>query len=420
MFIPENTSPSSPRTLLYLRSFLFWCGWAVLIGGSVGGAAVVFAKALRLAASLRHSTPFLRYLLPLAGCVIVAVYHLAQHQNPRGTNLVIEAVRNEARIPPLMAPLIFLSTFLSHLCGASVGREGAALQLGGSMGQWIGDRCHLDEKWRHISVMCGMSAAFSAIFGAPIAAAVFSLELASIGMLYYSAIVPCTIASLTAHSIALACGVPLERFSLLSLDFSVGIGLRVLLLAGGAAAVGILLCVSLHKATHLFSQWFPNPYSRIIVGGGLVILLTLLVGNNDYLGPGMEMVERALEGEVIWFAFLLKILFTSISIGAGYKGGEIVPALFIGATFGGLCGSLLGLPAGFGAGMGMIALFCAVTNCPTTSLLLGFELFSFSSPTYLLMVVAVSYMLSGCYSLYSTQRILFSKIEPKILERMAH
>ena len=167
----------------------------------------------------------------------------------------------------------------------------------------------------------------------------------------------------------------------------------------------------------LMARFFKNLYLRVVAGGFLIILLTLLVRSQDYLGTGMDIIEQALAGSALPWAFALKILFTAITIAAGYKGGEIVPSLFIGATFGCFLGPLIGLPASLGAAVGMVALFCGVTNCPVASLLISFELFGFSDAYYFLIAIATSYMLSGYFSLYHTQRITYSKFENRFVDR---
>ena len=194
-------------------------------------------------------------------------------------------------------------------------------------------------------------------------------------------------------------------------------GLKVVLLAICCAILSILFCMMLQMGEGLFKKYFTNLYIRIAAGGLLLILLTLICGSQDYLGTGMPVIEHALSGTAIPWAFFFKMLFTVITISAGYKGGEIVPSLFIGATFGCTLGALLGLPASLGAAVGMIAVFCGVTNCPVTSILIAFELFGFDDAYYFLIAVATSYMLSGYYSLYHSQTIVYSKFENKYVNQ---
>ena len=407
------------RAAYYSSNFVKWSLLATFVGLFVGGISTLFGHLLLFVNSYRYAHERVVWLLPLAGLAIVFLYRISDSANPRGTNLVIEAARSEEKLPARMAPLIFVSTILTHLCGGSAGREGAALQLGGSLGQLLGDKLRIEEENRNIMVMCGMSAGFSALFGTPIAAAIFPLGLASIGMIYYTALVPCTISSLVSYWVALYFGLSPERFHRAAFETTPILALRVVLLAVLCAVVSILMCAVLHQTGKLFQSIFPNQYLRIVVGGSLVCLAAALFGR-DYLGAGMHIIERAIEGEATPAAFLLKLLFTAVTLGAGYKGGEIVPTLFVGATFGCTAGGLLGIPPSLAAALAMIAVFCGVTNCPLVSLLLAFELFDFACPELFLLAAAVSYMLSGYRSLYSAQKILHPTKEFRQIHRSTH
>lgn len=317
-----------------------------------------------------------------------------------------------------MSFLIFVSTILTVLCGGSVGREGAAMQIGGSIGEQIGEKLRFNEKDKKIMLMSGISAAFSALFGTPMAAAFLAMEIASIGIMYYAALVPCIWASLTAYMLAKAFHAPFENLAISSdVTLNLGGSARVILLAVLCAFVSILFCKTMHGIKALYARFFPNPFIRAFTGGVIIILLSLLLRTDDYLGPGMNIIERALHGETAAFAFLLKILFTALTIGAGFKGGEIVPSFFTGATFGCLFAILTGASAPLCAAIGMVSVFCGVTNCPITALLISFELFGFDHAYYYLIAIAVSYMLSGYYSLYHAQTIVYSKFENSYVNR---
>lgn len=266
-------------------------------------------------------------------------------------------------------------------------------------------------------LMSGISAAFSALFGTPMAAAFLAMEIASIGIMYYAALVPCIWASLTAYMLAKAFHAPFENLAISSdVTLNLGGSARVILLAVLCAFVSILFA---NHARHQgpLCQIFPNPFVRAFTGGVIIILLSLLLRTDDYFGPGMNIIERALHGETAAFAFLLKILFTALTIGAGFKGGEIVPSFFTGATFGCLFAILTGASAPLCAAIGMVSVFCGVTNCPITALLISFELFGFDHAYYYLIAIAVSYMLSGYYSLYHAQTIVYSKFENSYVNR---
>ncbi|HWP52409.1 MAG TPA: chloride channel protein [Clostridia bacterium] len=417
VLIPQK---SIPRTGYYLYMFCRFTAVSIIVGLAVGTVTTVFGHLLLAVTNYRDTNEWIIWFLPFAGLLIVFFYNTTDTKVPRGTNLVIEAVRSEDHIPAKMAPLIFVSTVVTHMFGGSAGREGAALQLGGSIGQLIGDVFKTRESKKHILVMCGMSAAFSALFGTPVAAAVFALELANIGTMCYSALVPCTVSSIIAFSIAQYSGLGAERFYIKEIPFSVAETTGVIILSILCAGLSILFCLMLKRTAFLAQRFLPNQYLRIFVGGLLVILMTYIFNTHDYLGSGMNIIEEALLGTAKPEAFILKLAFTAVTLSFGFKGGEIVPTLFVGATFGCAISGLLGLEPASAAAIAMIAMFCGVTNCPLTALLLACEVFGFVSPSMFLLSVAVSYMLSGYYSLYSSQKIIYSKTHPVVINRTAH
>ena len=396
-----------------------WTLLASLVGVIVGMVSTAFAWSILYVTDVRTAHPWLLYLLPLGGCLIVLLYKSCGVEHSRGTNLVLTTIQSKTELPKRMAPLIFISSVISHLFGASVGREGAALQLGGSVGAAMSlSLDKLSERFkfsfsdsdRHLMIMAGMSAAFSAIFGTPIAAAVFPMEVISIGLMHFSALLPCVVASLVASNFASTMGIDAEAFGMVSLpEFTIVSAGKIFLLAILAALISEIFCLMLTTAHKGFDNLFSSPYLAVVTGGCLVIVLTLIVGNYDYLGAGVPMIIKAMKGETVWYAFLLKMLFTAICIGSGYKGGEIVPSIFIGATFGCFFSSFAGLPASVCAACGIAAMFVGVTNCPVSTILITTELFGFAGIPYYLISVAVSYVMSGYYGLYHEQRIVYSK-----------
>lgn len=401
----------------YIQTFVKWV-FIALITGTLGGIiGSLFGLTLKHANDIQSREWWLIFLLPLGGVVIVFLYKLCKMENDPGTNLVIASVRTKESVPWVMAPLIFISTAITHLLGGSAGREGAALQLGGSLGSSVGRMLHLDEKDMNLSVMCGMSGLFSALFCTPVTACFFAIEVISVGATYYSALVPCLISAIVSYTIAIFTGVTPLKFDLAKavpeLEFlSIA---QVIALAAGCAVVSIIFCVVMHKSHILMKKYFKNEYVRVIVGGVIIVALTFLVCSRDYNGAGSHIIARAIEGQVKPEAFLLKIIFTAITIGSGYKGGEIVPTLFIGSTFGCLVGGFIGLDPSFGAAVGMICLFCGVVNCPLASILLSIEIFGAEGLVLFAVGCAVSYMLSGYYGLYSSQKILYSKLKAEFI-----
>lgn len=408
------------HTLKRLRSSAKWIIFAIISGIVVGLVGTLFYFCLSSVTKMRVENPWLILLLPIGGLMIVGAYYLLKDEKDAGTNLVISSIQSGDELPLRMTPLIFVSTLITHLFGGSAGREGAALQLGGSIGNAIGKLFRFDEKDKHVMTMCGMSAAFSALFGTPMAAAIFSMEVVSVGIMHYAALVPCVIASLTACSIASFFGAEAELFLLNAIpEFTIASAVRVSILAALCAALSILFCVLLHQTEHLYKKFFKNPYIRAAAGGCIIAALTLLVGNQTYNGSGIDLIEGCMEGNVKPEMFLLKMLFTAATIGAGYKGGEIVPSFCIGGTFGCLFGILTGFSPALCTAVGMTAVFCGVTNCPITSLLISFELFGYEGMPYFLLAVAFGYMLSGYYSLYHSQKIMYSKYKTNYINKKA-
>ncbi len=399
------------------RIFIKWLILASMVGIIVGSCAAAFSYALRFVQDVRLSTPWIIYFLPFGGCLIVALYRFSGVRKSKGTNMVISAVRTSDQIPLRMTPLIFISTALTHLFGGSAGREGAALQIGGSLAHQIGIRFKLDEKDSHIITMCGMSAAFSALFGTCITAAIFPMEVISVGIMYYAALVPCAIASIIAVCLAQFLGIQGEHFIISQVpQLEFVSACKIILLGILCAIIARCFCKLLHRTEELFRMWFPNPYIRMIFGGVCLIVAAALFGHR-YLGAGMDVIETCMEGHVIAEAFLLKMIFTAVTLGCGFKGGEIVPSFFVGAAFGCLFGSIFSLSPSFCAGIGLMSVFCGVTNCPLTSLFLSFELFGFQGIAYFLLADAIAYMLSGYDSLYHEQKIMYSKFSPKFIDK---
>ena len=415
-------------------TFVKWLVFAAVSGVLCGGVATAFFYAFDAVTALRLSHPWLLWLLHLGGAAIVLLYRVCGMEGDRGTNFVLVAVREDQPLRLRTAPLVFAATMITHLCGGSSGREGAILQIGGSISSKVGRWMRLDDKDRRIITMCGMSAAFSALFGTPLTAAMFSMEVTSVGVLYYAAIVPCVLSSIVGLWMAQAFGVPPTQFTLTGVpNLSPLTLVQIIILGALFALLSVFFCRLMHAAPRLYDKYLPNPLARAVAGGGVVIALTLLVwlwnpGTYDYNGAGEAVLHAAIQGQARPEAFLLKMLFTTITLGAGFKGGEIVPVFFTGAAFGCTAAPLLGLHPSFGAGLGMVCVFCGVTNCPMTSLLLALELFAgdsygmFTGQSLCLFAVciAVSYMLSGYYGLYSEQKIVYSKLRPEFIDKKAN
>lgn len=400
--------------------FLKWSAISILVGLIVGGFSTLFAFIMNIMTEYREQNDYMLYFLPLGGIITVFLYSAFNYKNDKGTNLVLSTIHAQAELPLRMAPLIFFSTIITHVFGGSAGREGAALQLGGSIGNQIGRTLKLNDADKRVVVLCGMSAAFSALFGTPMAAAIFSLEVVSVGVMYYAALVPCVFSSLIATYFAKSFGIKETDFAVVEFpELTIVNALETVLLAIICAVISILFIILLHSTGDLFRKYLKNPYLRIVLAAVVIVLLSLILGTRDYNGAGMNVIAKAVNGEAVPYAFLMKMLFTAITIEAGFRGGEIVPSFFIGATFGCTFGSLIGFSPSVCAAVGLIAVFCGVTNCPITSLLISFELFGAGGIPYFLLAVAVSYFMSGYYGLYKDQTIVYSKYRTKFLNRKA-
>lgn len=410
-----NRNTPMGKNLCY---FARWSAFSVLIGLTTGLVGTAFGRCVLWAGEYFRENRWTIYFLPVTGLLVVWVYHVLKEDKNRGTNMVIESIYTNSDITPGTAPAVFLGTVLTHLSGGSAGREGAALQMGGSIGNQIGKWLRLDEKDRKIAVMCGMSGAFAALFGTPMAAAVFSMEVISIGVMYYAALVPCVFSAFIGAAVSGSLGLSPEAFPIGAVpEFGLKMALLTILLGFLCALTAELFCIVLHRTAKIYETYFPTPNKRIIAGGFLVITFTLLSGSIDYNGSGIHLIEQCFEGEVKYGAFLWKILFTAVTLEAGFKGGEIVPTFCIGATFGCAFAMITGQPHGLMAACGMLALFVGVTNCPISTLLIGFEMFGYSAMPYFVIVIAVSFTLSGYYSLYSSQKFAYSKLRTEYINR---
>ena len=394
----------------YWKVFLKWSILGLLIGGIGGLLGAFFHHALHFVTEIRDEHPWLIFLLPMGGLLSVGVYHVFRIRGNRGTNEIIEAVLHNKSLNGRIAPVIFLATSITHLFGGSAGREGAALQLGGSVASKLGSLLRLKENERRVLTMAGMSAVFAGLFGTPLTATFFCLEFTAVGTIFSPGLLPCYLAAFMASRVSAALGVHAETFILSeTVPFTFTTNWQVLVLSVLVGLLGIVMCLVFHEAEHLAAKKLPNPWVRILVGGAAITVMTLLVGDHRYNGAGMDMALQAVGGQADWYDFLLKMLFTAVTLSAGFKGGEIVPTFCIGATFGCLLGGLLGLDPGFAAALALVGLFCSVTNAPLASIMLSIEMFGGANMHLFAFVCVIAFVISGNWSLYSSQVMEFSK-----------
>ena len=406
----ESLSHSLQAAKRPARVLVLWLVLAAAVGLVCGGVGTAFHLSVEAVTELRGAHGWILWLLPVAGLAIVALYKATKCEG-MGTNNVIRAVQSGEAVSPLLVPAIFLGTVLTHLCGGSAGREGAALQMGGSIGYNVGKLFHLSDHDRRTATVCGMAAFFSALFGTPLAATLFAMMVEDVGLTFSVAFVPGFLAALIAYGVSLACGISPTSFALTSAPaLTANAALRVMVLGAACAVVTRLFCGLLHFTEHELPKRLPNPWVRVAVGGVAVVALSYLMGVGRYNGAGMGVISAAVEqGEALPWDFLCKALLTAITLASGFKGGEVVPSFYIGATFGCVAGPLLGLPAGFSAAVGLVAVFCGATNTLIPSVLLAFELFHGEGLELIALGCGVCYMLSGYHGLYSSQTFVTEK-----------
>ena len=400
----------------FARAFLKWLAFAAVTGAVCGLVGSAFYGSVALATALRSEHAWLLWLLPFAGVGIAALYRAAKLDG-LGTDAVIDAIHEGRAISVLLVPVIFVSTAATHLFGGSAGREGAALQIGGGLGQNIARLFRLDDKDRRLATLCGMSALFSALFGTPLTATIFALEVVSVGEIYYAGLVPCLTSALAAFGVTGLFGIAPERFAVAAPALTAGLLWRAALLGLASALMSVLLCETMHRSERLAKRLLPNALLRAFAGGAAIVALTYLCGTTDYNGAGTDVIAAAIErGAARPWDFALKLLFTAVTLSCGFKGGEMVPTFFIGATMGCALGPALGLPAGFAAALALAGVFCGAVNCPVASVILAIELFGSEGALSFAVVTAVSYMLSGYSGLYRSQKIVYSKLKAEFID----
>lgn len=368
-----------------------------------GGVGALFSYTLKFANSLFASFMWLVFVLPLGGIFTVFIYK-AFKLDGKGINTVFSAVKANKNIPFLLAPAVFVGTAITQLLGGSAGKEGAALQIGGAIASPFAKCFKIKDENYKILLLCGMTSLFSAVFTTPLTALAFGLEIIYISRkFYFKAVLPLFTSSFLSYTVARLFGVHPERFSIGTVPkFGADAFFKIVLVIVSCSAASVVFCFALEGSKMLFKKLFKNEYIRICVGGVLIIILTLIFKSGNYNGGGMHIIEQVLKtGSTVYWAFALKILFTAITNAAGFKGGEIVPALFIGATLGAAVGALIGLPPIFAAALGMAVLFSGATKCVAAALMLSIELFGFCGVGYFVISVILARVLTSKIGIFN-------------------
>lgn len=397
-----------------------WLAILLPMAAVVGTASAFFLWSLDALTRVRFDHPWLLYLLPIGGVAIGWMYHRCGKSAAAGNNLIIDEIHEPgAGVPKRMAPLVLIGTLATHLFGGSAGREGTAVQMGGSIAAAFGRLLKIDASSLRLLLMAGVAAGFGSVFGTPIAGAIFALEVLVIGRIQYDALIPCFIASLTAHWVCEAWGVAHMQYHVSVVPAGIDLLLlgKVVVAAAAFGLTGTLFAVCCHNLGALFKRIAPHPALQPALGGVLVILLFWIAGTPDYLGlgvlgnrpdaitlPAMFSSETIPAGAWLW-----KLVFTAVTLGAAFKGGEVTPLFFIGAALGNSLAMVMGAPVDLFAAIGLIAIFAAATNTPLASTLLGMELFGAGNGLYLAAACIIAYRFSGHAGIYASQRLAVPK-----------
>lgn len=409
------------KEMLSLKKLKFYglliCRWvsvSVIVGITGGLVGSLFVLGVEKANEIWAQHKMITWLLPVAGIIIVAMYHLCDFKKIKGTNRILEKVRADEEVPVIVAPLMFFSTIFTHFFGGSAGREGAAVQIGGSIGSGYAKYFKVDDKDASLIVLSGVAAVFAALFGTPVTSVFFALEVVSVGTIYYSGLVPCLVAAMTSYGISYIVGIRGHRWDFVKIpDLGFELAIKVAIIGIMSALLSVAIVIAFSQTKKIMERFITNDYLRVVVGGMVILALSWIFSSGDYNGSGVHVIEKALAGDANNWDFAVKLLFTAITLAAGFKGGEIVPTFFMGATMGVIAGNLLGMDPGFAAAVALVATFCGAVNSPIASIILSIELFGGMGIGYFAIACAVSYSFSGYYSLYSSQKIVYSKTKAK-------
>ncbi|MCT8138240.1 voltage-gated chloride channel family protein [Anaerobacillus sp. CMMVII] len=378
-----------------------------MIGAITGSTTAILLNTNDFLGNTRMAHPGLIYLLPLGGVLIGYIYQKYGKSSAKGNNLILDQIHSHGKVHRRMGPIVYLGTFITVLFGGSTGREGAAIQMGGSISETVNRLFKVTPIDTNLLMMTGISSGFGAAFGAPITGAVFGMEMASIGRLRYEAIVPCFTGSFVGHLVAT------QFWSYRHEHFIIEKVPELTIVTFGKfffvcllfSLVSILYCQLRHYLQNFSEKHLKSHMLRGFVGGILIVAFTLIVGSYDYNGRGLDMIEQSFTETVPTFAFLGKLIFTAVTMGFGFVGGEAIPLFFIGSTLGNTLSSIVGLPMSFLAAIGLIAVFCGGANTPIACLILAVEMFDGKGAEYFFLACLISFIFSGHHGLWPSQKV---------------
>jgi len=418
----------SSKYLAIVIHLIKWTLISLPVAAIVGSVVALFLWLLEKVTQYRFAHEWLLYLLPLSGVLIWALYKWAGKNAEAGNNLIIDEMHQPGGgVPVRMAPLVLLTTVITHLFGGSAGREGTAVQIGGSLSSMIGKWLKMDLQDTRIILMCGVAAGFGAVFGTPLAGCIFALEVIYIGRMNYKALLPCLMAAVFSDFVCSVWGIHHTQYHILFQDhyisyfsfirFNFPLMLKVIFAGAAFGGVSLLFSEFTHSVKYLGNRWIRLPWLIPVVGGCIIILLTFILGTRDYLGLGVTnpdpqavtIVNCFNAGGANSFSWLWKLIFTGITLGMGFKGGEVTPLFFIGAALGNTLAQVTGAPIDLMAGLGFVAVFAGATNTPVACTLMGIELFGGEYALYFAIACFTAYYFSGHTGIYSAQRVVADK-----------
>jgi H+/Cl- antiporter ClcA len=390
-----------------MKVFGQWVALGALIGAAAGCASGLFLWLLELATQFRQAHSGMIVALPFAGLAIGLVYQRYGQPIRGGNNLVIDTIHDHGpQLPLRMAPMVLIGTVLTHLFGGSAGREGTAVQMGAA----IADALAVRTEVRRALIAAGVAGGFGSVFGTPVAGAIFGLEFVTLGRIEYRALVPVTVAALVGDLTTRALGIAHTHYPVVGpLPLNALLLGKWCLFAGAVAAVTVAFIELTHFLKALGEKQLPSLPARMFAGGALVVVLWLALGTSDYLGLGVPMIVRSFEQPVPSYAFAAKLVFTAVTLGAGFLGGEVTPLFFVGATLGATLAPWLGLPQDLAAGVGMAAVFATAANTPLALSVMAVEILGANLFPHVVIVSVLAYVLSGHRSIYPAQRVLHDK-----------